>query len=377
MSTWAEQKPSGDYYQVLDPDGNVVNEPPDLDDDTLIRMYRILVKTRKFENRTLKLQRSGELNLATASTGEEATPLGSAAALEEGDWIFPSYRQSPASYYWGGRIDRQLAGRMGATAADIEEHLGEPEEKPVNFTPVYVPLATNIPNAAGFAMIDGFEDNDVVTMAYIGDGSTSQGDFHEGLNFAGVFDAPLVTVCQNNQWAISVPAERQTGAETFAQKAVAHGIPHERVDGNDVLAVYEKTKEAVDRARNGGGPGFIECVTYRLAAHNTADEPSKYRDEDKLDYWRERDPIDRFEAYLTDEDVLDDDDVDRIDEEITELVDEAVQTARNIPANPDPMGMFENHLQGEPSWHLKHQMEELEAELNGENPFVDYDGSGL
>jgi len=376
MSQWAEQKPSEDYYQVLDPDGYPVNEPPDLDEETLVRMYRTLVKTRTFENKTLQLQRAGELDLATRSTGEEATPLGSAAALEEGDWIFPSYRQSPASYYWGGRIDRQLAGRMGATPGDIDEHIGEAEEKPVNFTPVYVPLATNIPNAAGFAMIDGFEDTDVVTMAYIGDGSTSQGDFHEGLNFAGTFDAPLVTVCQNNQWAISVPAERQTGAETFAQKAVAHGIPHERVDGNDVFAVYEKTKEAVERAREGGGPGFVECVTYRLAAHNTADEPSKYRDEEKLDYWRERDPIDRFESYLLSEGVLNDDRVEEIRDDISELVEESVRRARNVPADPDPMSMFDDHLHGE-SWHGRHQRQELRAELEGHNPFVDYDGRGL
>jgi TPP-dependent pyruvate/acetoin dehydrogenase alpha subunit len=203
------------------------------------------------------MQRRGEISIITRSIGEEATPLGSLAALEAGDWCFPSYRQAAGFFYWDFPVERAIAFYMDIEPGTIEANLSlGPEADPdVNFAPVYVPLAANIPNAAGSAMYDAFtEDTDVVSLAYIGEGATSEGDFHEGLNFAGVFEAPVVTICQNNQWAISVPAERQTAAATFAQKAEAHGIPHERVDGNDVLAVYERTKAAVDRARRGEGP---------------------------------------------------------------------------------------------------------------------------
>ena len=374
MSQWQEQRPSEEFYRVLDPDGTVVGEVPDVDRETLTRMYRTMVTSREFDEKTLRMQRRGEVSIVARATGEEAVSCGSAAALAEGDWCFPSYRQTPAALYWGADMARSIAGLMGAEPETIDEHLPVEEEPPVSFTPVYVPLAVNVTNAVGSAMVDRFRGNDTVTMSYIGDGSTSQGDFHEALNFAGVFDAPAVTVCQNNQWAISVPAHRQTAAETFAQKAVAHGIPYDRVDGNDVLAVYEKSREHCQRARNGEGAGFIEAVTYRMVEHNTADEESVYRDADEREYWEDKDPIDRFETFLLREGVLEEGDPERIREEVRDEIQAAVNEAREVPVS-DPETMFEHHLHGE-SWSREHHRQELRAERNGENPFTDFTGEG-
>ncbi|MFB6109842.1 MAG: thiamine pyrophosphate-dependent enzyme [Halodesulfurarchaeum sp.] len=375
MGKWQEHDPPEDYRQILDPDGNLVGDPPEVDEETLRRMYRTMVQTREFEQKTLNMQRQGEISIIARSTGEEAVAVGSAATLSEGDWCFPSYRQTGALSYWGVPMDRSLANLMGAEPETVDEHLPPEGEPPVSFTPVYVPLAVNVTNAVGSAMVDRFRGTDAVSMSYIGDGSTSEGDFHEALNFAGVFDAPAVTIIQNNQWAISVPTQRQTAAETFAQKAEAHGVPHERVDGNDILAVYQASQEAVDRARSGEGPSLIEAVTYRMVEHNTADEESVYRTEEKREDWEERDPIERLEVYLQDEGILDEEDPERIREEIREEIQEAVDRARQVPVS-DPETMFEHHLHDE-TWKRSHQREELRAELAGENPFTDFTGEGL
>ncbi|WP_254546875.1 thiamine pyrophosphate-dependent dehydrogenase E1 component subunit alpha [Halomarina pelagica] len=375
MSYWTEVRPREDFYRVLDPDGSPIRDPPDVDEGTLRRMYWAFVRSRAFDEKALRLQRRGEISIHAASVGEEAVPIGTAAALEPGDWCFPTYRQTAAMVYWDASLAKAFAGLMGTEPETTAEHLDEEGEPAVNFSPPYVPLTVNVTNAVGSAMADRFNDRDTVTMSYVGDGSTSEGDFHEALNFAGVFEAPAVTICHNNQWAISVPTHRQTAAETFAQKAEAHGVPHDRVDGNDVLAVYEKTREAVDRARGGEGPTLLECVTYRMVDHNTADEDSVYRDETELERWAELDPVDRFEAYLRAEGVLDDEAASRVAEEAEAAVDEAVAAARAVPES-DPQRMFDHHLHGE-SWTERHQRAELRRELAGENPFVDFDGEGF
>ncbi|MDX1744749.1 MAG: thiamine pyrophosphate-dependent enzyme [Halobacteriales archaeon] len=377
MSIWAEERPSEDFYRVLAPDGSLERDPPEVDDETLLRFYETFVLTRTLEERVQRLQRRGELSIQARSKGEEATAIGSAAALEAEDWIFPSYRQNAALLYWEVPIGRALASLMGAAPETVDEHLpvDPAEAPPVNITPVYVPLAVNVTNAVGSAMADVYNGTDHVSLSYIGDGSTSQGDFHEALNFAGVFDAPAVTVIQNNQWAISVPAHRQTASETFAQKGAAHGVPYDRVDGNDVLAVYEKTREAVQRARDGDGPTLIECVTYRLVEHNTADEPSVYRNEDQRAYWEDRDPLDRFDTFLRDRGLLDDDRADAVQDRATEQVDAGIAAAQSVPAT-DPQRMFDHHLHTE-TWTERHQRAELAAEREGRNPFLDFTGEGL
>jgi 2-oxoisovalerate dehydrogenase E1 component len=377
---WHVEPPPEEYDRILAPDGSLTGKPPELDDDTLLEMYRIFVQTRRYERKVNRMQRRGEISVAADSVGEEAVGLGTAAALDAGDWYYPSYRQTSGLFHLGVRMDRILAKLMGAEPETRNDHLAvsEATSPNVTITPGSTPVAVNIGNAVGTAMVDAFvadetgADPEAVTMAYIGEGATSEGDFHEALNFAGVFDAPVVVICQNNHWAISVPAHRQTAAETFAQKATAHGIPHSRVDGNDVFAVYDAAETAVQRARNGSGPTLIEAVTYRRTDHNTADDQSVYRDETERQYWEARDPVDRFEAYLRERGLLDDETVEQITRSVDERIEEAVAAARSVPES-DPLEMFEHHLQSE-GWNHQRQRWELATELDGENPFEDHTG---
>lgn len=375
MTKWSEQLPNTDYFQLLTPDGELNGDLPDLPEETLLEMYRSFVQTRVYENKIMKLQRRGELSIINRTLGEEATGLGTLAALDPGDWCFTGYRQAAGLFYWDYPLELPIASLMGYEPETIDKHLEMDWESPINFTPTYVPLAANIPNAAGSAMYDSFNQNETVTLTHIGEGATSEGAFYEGMNFAGVFEPPLVVICQNNQWAISVPARRQSGSDTFAQKAEAFGIPHDRVDGNDLFAVYKKTREAVERARKGGGPTFIECVTYRRGEHNTADDPGVYRSDEVQEFWEERDPVERFEAYLRSENLVDDGTIQDLEQEMRERVDQAIETVRNLPTS-EPSQMFDNHIRTQ-SWNERHQREELGAELRGDNPFVDFNGEGL
>jgi TPP-dependent pyruvate/acetoin dehydrogenase alpha subunit len=374
-TTWSEERPPEDFYQILDSDGTLIDDPPEVDDEELLDWYRVFVGTRTVEEKMLNMQRSGEASLVTQSKGEEATPLGAAAALAPDDWIFHTYRQHPAQLYWETPMARVIANTMGFAPETINENLDDPET-PVTFSPDYTPVGVNVTNAVGTAMADMYNDRETVTLVFVGDGSTSEGSFHDGMNFAGIFDPPVVIICQNNQWAISEPSQRQTGAGTFAQKGEAYGVPHERVDGNDVLAVYETTKNAVEAARDNGGPTFIECVTYRMGNHNTSDNADLYRDEEEQkEYWKDRDPVDRFETYLQDEGILDDETKSEIEDEAEEEVSDAVDTARNIP-DTEPERMFDHHLHETP-WYEHHQRAELQREMNGENPFTDFTGEGF
>ncbi|EMA41481.1 thiamine pyrophosphate-dependent dehydrogenase E1 component subunit alpha [Halococcus hamelinensis] len=375
MVEWTEHEPPEGQYQVLDAEGALDGDPPEFEEDELVGMYRTMVATRTLEEKMLNMQRSGEASLIARSLGEEATPLGCAAALAPDDWVFYTYRQNPALLYWDYPMAHIIASTMGAEPETMNEHLGDLDAE-VNFSPDYTPVGVNTTNAVGMAMADKFNDRETVSMAFIGDGSTSEGSFHDAMNFAGVFEPPVVIVCQNNQWAISEPSHRQTGSETFAQKGEAYGIPHERVDGNDIFAVREKAEEAVERARNGDGPTFIECVTYRMEEHNTSDNPDVYRDpEEQREEWAERDPLDRYETYLREEGVLDDDLAEEIEAELDEEVSAAVEAARGVP-DSEPERMFDHHLHGD-SWAQAHQRKELEREQSGKNPFTDFTGEGF
>lgn len=375
MTKWTEHEPPEGQYQILDDNGSLNGDQPEIDEEELLAMYRTMIATRRLEDKALNMQRSGEASLVARSQGEEATPLGCATALAPDDWIFYTYRQNSALLYWNYPMEDILADKMGFEPETVNEYLDtlDPE---VNFSPHYTPLGVNTTNAVGMAMADKFNDNDTVTMAFVGDGSTSEGSFHDAMNFAGVFEPPVVIICQNNQWAISEPPHRQTGADTFAQKAEAYGLPHERVDGNDVFAVREKAKEAVERAREGNGATFIECVTYRMGAHNTSDNPKMYRnDKEQRNDWKNRDPLSRYESYLRGEEILDDNLVNEIKSEIDKQISDAVGVVRDIP-NSEPERMFDHQIHGTP-WNYAHQRAELEREQNGENPFTDFTGEGF
>lgn len=375
---WPERHPREDFERILTPEGKLSGAVPDVDDTTLLHWHEAMVKTRMFEDMALRLQRRGVFSVVAGGPGEEAIGVGASAALEAGDWLHPTYRQAGASMVWNFPLDRSFAAMLGHAPEHVRAALPlDPADVPkIRSTPFPVFLGANIPLAAGTALSDKLSRRSHVSLAFIGDGATSEGDFHDGLGLAGILEVPLVVVIANNGWCISIPTSRQTAAETFAQKAVAHGIPHRRVDGNDVFAVYAATKAAVDAARAGKGPCLIEAVSYRMGAHTSNDDARTYRDDTELDYWAKRDPIDRFEKYLTGRGLMDEASRKAQNKRIDAELRAAVERALHIPPTPAET-MFLNHLHGEPGWQLRHQQAELAAELAGKNPFLDFDGTGL
>ncbi len=273
---------------------------PHLPPERCAELYRRMLFLREFDARMLGLQRQGRIAFYGASLGQEAAVVGSAACAAPGDWVFPALREGGAALLRGMPL-RTYIGQLYGNSAD--ECLGH--QQPMHFSwragnhvSLSSPIGTQIPQAVGAAMAARLRGDPVVVLAYLGDGATSEGDFHVGMNFAGVFRAPVVLVCQNNGWAISVPVSMQTASETIAVKARAYGMPGVRVDGNDVLAVYASVSKAMQRARAGGGPTFLELVTYRRLGHSSSDDPSRYRDEKEVAEWERKDPLARFRKYL-------------------------------------------------------------------------------
>ena len=242
---------------------------------------------RRLDERILILQRQGRIATALSNRGQEAVALGAAYALRPSDWMVPYFREL-AGYLWRGWRPEQLILYLAGYA----EGMSIPDD--ARDLPLCIPVASQLPHAVGLAYASQYKGEDSVALVFLGDGATSHGDFHEAMNFAGVFQAPVVFCCANNQWAISVPVARQTRARTLARKALAYGVTGIQVDGNDLLAVYAATREAVERARAGGGPTFIECITYRLGAHSTADDPRRYREEAEARRVGGPDPLPRF-----------------------------------------------------------------------------------
>jgi pyruvate dehydrogenase E1 component alpha subunit len=278
--------------QVLAPDGSVVGELPALADKELVDLYRLMLRARIYDRRALGAQRQGRLGTYAMLEGHEAAQVGSAAAFADSDFIYPAYREHAVQLTRGLPLDVILTYWRGLPNAGWDVH----RYRMMTNT---VPIASHLPHAVGHAYAARQRGEDVVVGTFFGDGATSENDFHSGLNFAGVWKAPTVFVCENNLYAISVPYEKQTASETIVQKAIAYGIEGVRVDGMDVLAVYAATKEAVDRARRGDGPTLIEALCYRYGPHATADDARLYRGSDEERAWRQRDPVDRYREFLT------------------------------------------------------------------------------
>jgi pyruvate dehydrogenase E1 component alpha subunit len=346
-----------EYISVLNAEGELdVELEPDLSDEMLLRLHRAMLLGRRFDERMLKLQRQGRIGTFAPIQGQEASQLGAAAALRESDWMVPAFREMAAQLWRGQTMKNFLLYYGGYQEAG---HVAEGAHN----MPTAVPVATQVPHAAGIAYAIKYRGGDQVAMAFFGDGATSEGDFHEALNFAGVFGVPAVFVCQNNQWAISVPRSHQTNAKTLAQKAMAYGLPGVQADGNDVLAVYVATSEAVERARAGDGPTLIENVTYRLSMHTTADDPTKYRSAEEVEEWEKRDPIPRFQNYLKQKGLLSDHDIEQLEGGIKDEIQAAVSEAeKEMERLGDPLLMFD-HVYAEMPPYLQTQREALAQAL--------------
>ncbi|WP_066368815.1 pyruvate dehydrogenase (acetyl-transferring) E1 component subunit alpha [Neobacillus fumarioli] len=275
--------------QYLDENGRLISGEADITDEELVSLYKWMVQVRVFDQRALKLQRQGRIGTYAPMLGQEAAQVGSARALGKQDWIYPSYREVGACFVHGFPMKNFFLYTMGnLRGADTEG---------ANVFPIQIIIAAQCLHAVGGAWAGKYNKENSVSVAYVGDGGTSEGDFHEALNFASVYKLPIIFFVQNNQWAISVPRTKQTASKTIAQKAVAYGMAGIQVDGNDCLAVYTTMKQALERARQ-GNPVLIEAVTYRQGPHTTADDPTKYRDLQELEQWMAKDPLKRMKAFI-------------------------------------------------------------------------------
>jgi 2-oxoisovalerate dehydrogenase E1 component alpha subunit len=310
------------------------------------------------------LQRQGRIGFYIGAIGEEAAVFGSARAMERSDWIFPCYREHGAALLRGLPLATFVCQLLGNGGDVILGHQMPCHEgwRPAHFASISSPIATQIPQAVGAAWAARIKGDEMVSLVYFGEGATSANDFHTGLNFAAVHRVPVVFLCRNNGWAISVPRERQTAAETIAQKAIAYGMPGVRVDGNDLLAVHAATARARVRAARGEGPTLIECVTYRMEGHSTSDDPRAYRSADEVEAWRRKDPIARMRAFLRGRGLLDERADAELQAEVRDTLVRAVKEAEANPAKPPLESLFEG-VYAEPLWQQRTQLEELRQAL--------------
>jgi len=344
------------YLQILDKDGNVdAALEPKLPRDALEKMYRLMVLARAWDRKCIALQRTGRMFTYAPVEGQEAISVGAVLASSPDDWLFPSYREWFTYHARGGPLHTLNMTWMG-----IEE--GLKVDRKFCVFPYAIPIATQLPHAVGAAYAMRMQGEKRACIAFCGDGGTSEGDFHDALNFAGVWNVPVVFIISNNQYAISVPRKMQTHSETLAQKALAYGLKGVQIDGNDILAVYSTVKDAVDNARAGKGPQVIECVTYRIGPHTTSDDPKKYRSEEEMAYWRERDPVKRFQVYLKGKGIWNDTYEKKLNDEVSKLVEDAVAKAESFKQDPKDIFRF---IFASMTKDLEEQMEECFGEKEG------------
>jgi len=356
---WLREFP---LLRVLDEEG--VADPGEvlLTDDGVARLYRWMLLSRTVDERMVTLQRQGRIGFYIGAVGEEAAVVGSAAGMEDGDWVFPCYREHVVSLMRGLPLVAFLCDLFG-NAGDLIKGRQMPCHeawRPGHFTSISSPIGTQLTHAVGAAWAARLKRQEMVAITYLGEGATSSHDFHTAMNFAGVNRVPVVFVCRNNGWAISVPVERQTAAETMAQKAIAYGMRGERVDGNDLFAVYAATRRARARAAAGEGPSLLECVTYRMEGHSTSDDPRVYRPAALVEPWRRKDPLARVRRYLGRQGALTDDALDALQAAVREEVLAALREAEALDPRPPLESLFED-VYAEPLWQQREQRAELEA----------------
>lgn len=346
-----EPEPSFEPLRLLDPDGVLAGAAePDLDVALVERMHEAMLRARRFDRRLLSLQRRGDLGTFAPVEGQEAAQIGSISCLRDDDWFVPAFRETAAALWRGASMADLLVYTAG-----WNEGVAMPEGG--RNLPNTIPVASQLPHAAGIAYAERLGGGDAVVITYFGDGATSEGDFHEAMNFAAALSAPVVFFCQNNGWAISTPRSRQTASRTLAQKAHAYGMPAAQVDGNDLLAVRTVTTEAVRLAREEHRPSMIEALTYRMGVHTTADDPTRYRTEEEVEDWRARDPIERVQRFLKARDQIDDEMLASLEAQIEADIDAAWEEAEEQMAklsDQAPDTIFD-HMFREPTPELDRQ----------------------
>ena len=310
-------------YQILDVEGNLVGEMPDLSAERLLSLYRYMQMGRAFSNKIIALQRQGRATTFGSLMGQEATAVGLAAPMQPQDWLATSYRELASLMVRGLPLSTLTYSFRG--------FIPESYARETHCLPIQIVIGTQMLHAVGLAMAAKISGDKAVAVGVCGDGATSEGDFNEALNFAGVFQAPVVLVVQNNGWAISVPRHRQSAAPTFAARGFGFGVPSVLVDGNDILAVYTVMQRAIEHARAGQGPTLVETLTYRIGAHTTADDPTRYRNAEEVAGWRSKDPITRFRQFLMRRDLLTETQDQQLVEALEEEINEAVREAEAMP----------------------------------------------
>ncbi len=332
---------------------------PGMSSETLLRGYREMRRLRLLDARMILLQRQGRVGFYGAAHGQEAVPIATGLAVRPDDWVFPALREQSVMLVRGFPLTTFIAQVFG-NAGDVLKGRQMPSHqsgRAVHQVSWSSCIGPQLPHAVGAAWAMRAKKTGAVAVAFSGDGATSQGDFHAAMNFAGVWRAPCVIVCQNNHWSISVPTSKQTASRTIAVKARAYGIPGVRVDGNDLLAVYGVLRDALDRARRGAGPTFVEAVTYRMGAHSTSDDPTRYRAQAEVDAWAKKDPLDRLRRHLVHLGLITDASDAALDRELTAEIAAAVDEVEKLPA-PERESLLAD-VYAEPTWNLREQLGEL------------------
>jgi pyruvate dehydrogenase E1 component subunit alpha len=361
----APADPALGLFGVLDEDGRVVPGAAPLDGELLLRMYREMKRVRLLDQRMVMLQRQGRVGFYGACTGQEAAVVGTALAAAPGDWIFPALRENAIMLVRGFPLASYIAQVYGNARDPLKgrqmpAHVSSRSVNQVSWSSC---VGTQLPQAVGAGWAARLRGDPTVSIGFLGDGATSEADFHTALNFAAVFQAQTVLVCQNNQWAISVPVSRQTAAPTLAVKARAYGMHAVRADGNDIVAVHQVVSEALDRARHGHGPTFVELLTYRVAPHSTSDDPSRYRSSDDVEAWVKKDPLDRMLRHLVARKLLTAEADERFEQATLEEIRKAIDEVESY-GPPDRSSLFDDVYEKLPA-HLAEQRQLLENTPRG------------
>lgn len=353
--------PDVGLFTVLREDGSADPQTdPKIAPEILASAYRHMRRLRALDARMILLQRQGRVGFYGACMGQEAVPIATGLVLEKEDWVFPALREQSVMLVRGFPL-KEFVAQVFGNSGDVQKGRQMPSHqsgKAVHQVSWSSCIGPQIPQAVGAAMAMKTRKARSVAVGFTGDGATSQPDFHAALNFAAVFQAPAIVVCQNNHWSISVPTAKQTASRTIAVKGRAYGVPSVRVDGNDVLAIYKVLSDAAARARSGGGPTFVEALTYRIGAHSTSDDPTRYRSDAEVEAWKKKDPVDRLGKHLRLLGLVDDASEARLDEELAREIGDVIKVVEAMPT-PERTSLFDD-VYAELPWHLRAQRAELE-----------------